>query len=155
MAGYSATNAAMSEDLLANLEAERLIRRLIAGYGEAVALGDAELARELFAEDAEVRIADKPVRVGREDIVAGFARTLSAFRWLDQKSDLGLIEVEGDKARARYQVTEFNEAAVSGEVAMITGTYEDDYVRLGKAWYFHRRRFTLRSRTVLAHSHDT
>ena len=39
-----------------------------------------------------------------------------------------------------------------GEVAMITASYEDDYVRRGETWYFHRRRFTLRSRTVLAHS---
>lgn len=33
---------------------------------------------------------------------------------------------------------------------MIAGTYEDDYVRRGGTWYFHRRCFTLRSRTVLA-----
>jgi uncharacterized protein (TIGR02246 family) len=142
----------MTEGLLASLEAERQIRRLIARYGEAAALKDAELARELFAEDAEVRIADLPVRVGRDEIVAGFARTLSAFRWLDQKSDSGLIDVDGDRARAIYQVAEFNERLDDGEIAMITGTYEDDYVRRGGRWYFHRRRFTLRSRAVLAHS---
>ena len=55
----------MSEDLLAMLDAERRIRRLVTRYGEAVAVKDAELAQDLFSEDAEVRIADKPVRTHR------------------------------------------------------------------------------------------
>jgi len=139
----------LAEDLLATLEAERRIRRLIARYGEAVALKDAELARDLFAEDAEVTIADKPVRVGREAIVAGFANALSAFRWLHQKSDSGLIDVAGEAANARYQVVEFNESLADGVVAMITGTYDDSYVQRGGTWYFHRRRFTLRAHAVI------
>lgn len=142
----------MSDDLLVILDAERRIRRLVARYGEAVAQKNAELARELFAEDAEVAIADMPVRVGRDAIVGGFANTLSAFRWLHQTSDSGLIDVDGDAAKARYQVVEFNQRIDNGEVAMITGCYEDQYVRRGGTWHFHRRRFTLRSRVVLAHS---
>ncbi len=94
------------------------------------------------------------MRVGRDEIVAGFARTVSASRWLDQKNDSGLIGIDGDgdRARGRCQVAEFNERLKDSEIAMITGTYEDYYVRRGGAWYFHRRRFTVRSRAVLAHS---
>ena len=139
----------MNEKLLATLDAEGQIRRLVVRYGEAVALKDAERARELFAQDAVVCIADLPERVGRDAIFLGIANTLSAFRWLDQKCDSGLIEVDGDTANARYQVIECNESAEDGEVAVIAGMYEDDYVRRGGTWYFHRRRFTLRTRAVL------
>lgn len=142
----------MGEDLLETLAAERAIRRLIARYGELVAHADAEAAREIFAADAWVQIADFPPRDGLESIVRGLSKTLSAFRWLDQKTDSGLIEVTGETAQARFQVIEFNERLDNGDVAMILGAYDDDYVRREGKWLFHRRKFTLRTHLVIANT---
>lgn len=138
------------QDFLAILAAEREIRRLIARYGEMVATGDIAMARELFAEDAWVQIADFPPRDGCESIVRGLEKTLSAFRWLDQKTDAGLIEVDTDSATARFQILEMNARKDTGEVSLILGSYDDEYVRRDGRWWFHRRRFTLRTHEVIS-----
>jgi ketosteroid isomerase-like protein len=139
----------MTDPLVARLAAESAIRRLISSYCDAVGRRDPDAVGLLFAPDAQVSIADMPPRVGRQEIVDGFRRTASGFSFLHQKCDTGLIDVDGDAARARLGVLEINRSIDAGSMNMIFGVYEDEYRRLEEGWRFHRRRFTLEYRVVL------
>jgi ketosteroid isomerase-like protein len=140
--------AAMGDDLLAVYGAERAIRRLISLYCDAVARLDAEAIGALFASDARVRIADRPERIGRAAIVEGLRATASRFSFLHQKCDTGLIDVAGERARARHSVLEINREHGADSLNFIFGAYDDEYRLTAEGWRFHRRSFTLQTRVV-------
>jgi len=139
----------MSDSLSATLAAERAIRRLVSLYCDAVARRDADSIADLFTPDARVTIAHLPERVGREEIVEGLRRTMTAFTFLHQKCDTGLIDVEGDSARMRMCVTESNRAVGTDSLNTIFGFYEDEFKLIDEGWRFHRRRFTMQARVVV------
>lgn len=136
----------MTETLLATLAAESAIRRLISAYSDAVGRRDVDSAGALFAPDASIRIAGGPELAGRVAIVEGMRQTLTAFSFLHQKCDAGLIDVEGDRARARLGVFETNRVSGADSLSMIFGVYEDEYALLEQGWRFQRRCFTLQLR---------
>ena len=139
----------MTDTTLATLAAESAIRRLISSYCDAVSRRDADSVRTLFAPDARVQIADGAERVGRETIVEGMRRTIAAFSFLHQRCDTGLIDVAGDRARARLGVFEANRLSGADKLSIFFGTYEDEYSLLEAGWRFYRRRYTLQFRALL------
>lgn len=139
----------MPDSLLATLAAENAIRRLVSLYCDAVARRDPDSAGMLFTPDARVRIADLPERVGRDEIVEGLRRTIAGFSFLHQKCDTGLIDVDGDVARARIAVFEANRPVGADSLNTIFGFYEDEFRMVEEGWRFHRRRFTLQARVLL------
>ncbi len=132
----------MTEPDLEVIAAERAIQRLISGYCDGVGRKDADAACAGFAPDVRVRIAHFPERVGHEAAVEGLRHTLSGYTFLHQKCDTGLIDVTGDRARARLGVIEMNQAIGGDSLFLMTGIYEDEYVLLTEGWRFHRRHFT-------------
>ncbi len=124
------------------LVAENAIRRLISGYCDGVGRRDADAACAGFAADVRVRIAHLPERIGHEAAVEGLRRTLSGYTFLHQKCDTGLIDVMGDRARARLGVIEMNLAIGGDSLFLMTGFYEDEYALLAEGWRFLRRHFT-------------
>jgi hypothetical protein len=136
-------------DILACLAAERAIRRLIALYCDCVRRHDADSVGSLFTDDARVEIAALPVRVGRQAIIEGLRGTLSAFTYLHQICDTGLIDVDSAIARSRLGVFEVNRPNGSECLNVIMGAYEDEYALSEGGWRFHRRRFNLQSRVLL------
>jgi ketosteroid isomerase-like protein len=139
-----------AEAIVSRLAAESAIRRLISGYCDAVNRRDAEAAGALFAPDAAIRIADSPGLEGHAAITEGMRQTFALFTFMRQQCDAGLIDVEGDAARARLAVMEMTRRDGEDGLSLILGTYEDDYRRLDGGWRFHRRRFTVQIRTRLA-----
>ena len=139
----------MSDHLLERLGAESAIRRLIARYSDAVSRKDADAIGPLFTPDARVTIADGPVRIGTREIVDGLRRTISGFSFLHQKCDTGLIDVDGESARARIGIFEANRQLGADSLSLIFGTYEDEFRRFQGEWRYHRRRFTLTYRVVV------
>ena len=137
----------MSEILLQRLEAESHIRRLIGLYCDAVNRRDADAAGALFAPDAAIRIADFPGISGAEAIREGMRQTFAHHAFLRQQCDVGLIDVDGDSARARLSVFEASHKAGEEGVSLIFGFYEDEYVRLAAGWRFWRRRYTMQFRS--------
>lgn len=136
--------------LLARLEAESDIRRLVGLYCDAVNRRDADAAGVLFAPDAEIRIADFPGIAGTEAIREGMRQTFAQHAFLRQQCDVGLINADGDQARARLSVFEASQRAGEDGVSLIFGFYEDLYVRLAEGWRFSRRRYTMQFRSRLA-----
>lgn len=140
----------MSGDIISRLEAESAIRRLVGHYCDAVNQRDADAAGALFAPDAEIKIADFPAIAGAEAIREGMRQTFAQHAFLRQQCDVGLIEVAGDKARARFSVFEASHRAGEEGMSLIFGFYEDEYVRLAEGWRFWRRRYTMQFRSRVA-----
>lgn len=136
----------MSEDLLARLEAESAVRRLIGLYCDAVNRADADAASRLFAPDCRVRIADGPEIAGREVLAQGMRHSFGAFDFLRMQCGVVAIDVEGDTARARLLVHETTHKPGADDLGELWGNYEDEYVRLPEGWRFQRRRYTLQLR---------
>jgi ketosteroid isomerase-like protein len=137
----------MTDTLLARLEAESAIRRLIGLYCDAVNRRDADAAGLLFAPDAAIQIADFPGISGKEAIREGMRQTFAHHAFLRQQCDLGLIDVTGDKARARLSVFEASHRSGEDSISLIFGFYEDDYTRLAEGWRFQRRRYSMQFRS--------
>ena len=62
---------------------------------------------------------------------------------MTQLTHSGLVRIDGNKAAARWLVTEL-QVALSGDRRFIIGRYEDELVRLDEGWRFARRVFTAR-----------
>jgi hypothetical protein len=139
----------MPNDGLETLVAERGIRRLVSSYCDAVGRLDAASAARLFAPDARVKIAGFPELVGRDAIAEGLRQSFAATGFLYQQCDTGLIDVDGDRARARLSVFEVNRKPNQDALGIIFGFYEDEYALLDERWCFLRRRYTLQLRGLV------
>ena len=137
----------MTDTVLDRLEAESAIRRLVGLYCDAVNRRDPEAAALLFAPDAAIRIAQFPEISGAEAIRDGFRQTFGLHAFLRQQCDASLIDVDGDRARARLAVFEAAQREGDEALSLIFGFYEDEYVRRAEGWRFWRRRYFLQSRS--------
>lgn len=135
-------------DVLARLEAESAIRRLVGRYCDAVNRRDADAAGLLFAPDCRISIAGAPERIGRDLQIEGMRQTFAAFAFLRQQCDTGLIDVDGERATARLSVFEASQKHGESKVSLIFGFYEDGYVRLTEGWRFQTRRYVLQYRCL-------
>ncbi len=136
------------DEVLARLEAESAIRRLVARYCDAVNRRDADAAGQLFAADCRITIAGGPERLGRELHTEGMRQTFAAFAFLRQQCDSGLIDVAGDAATARLSVFEASQKHGDARLSLIFGFYEDGYVRRAGGWRFQARCYTMQYRCL-------
>lgn len=134
--------------LLARLEAESAVRRLVGLYCDAVNRRDADAAGLLFATDCRITIADGPERVGRDLQIAGMRQTFALHAFLRQQCDAALIDVKDASATARLSVFEASKRTGEPRLSLIFGFYEDHYVRLAEGWRFQARRYTLQYRCL-------
>ncbi len=137
------------DQVLAMLEAESAIRRLVGLYCDAVNRRDADAAGLLFAPDCRITIAGGPERVGRDLQTEGMRQTFAAFGFLRQQCDAGLIDVADDTATARLSVFEASQKHGESRISLIFGFYEDRYVRLAEGWRFHARCYTMQYRCLV------
>ena len=137
----------MTAALLARLEAESAIRRLVGLYCDAVNRRDADAAGLLFAPDAAIQIADFPGIKGQEAIREGMRETFGRHAFLRQQCDVGLIDIAGETARSRLSVIEASHRSGEHGLSLIFGFYEDEYVRLTEGWHFQRRRYSMQFRS--------
>jgi ketosteroid isomerase-like protein len=124
------------------------IRRLVASYCDAVTHLDAVRAASGYAEDGSVSIVGAEL-FGREAIEQGMRDSFSHFSILQMIAHAGLIEADGDRAKARWSTVELTVRRDSTDLNCIFGCYEDDLVRLAEGWRFKRRVFSMAGRTLL------
>ena len=136
----------MSDTLLARLEAESAVRRLVGLYCDAVNRLDASAAIALYAPDAKIRIADGPEIAGAGAIGAGMAQSFANFDFLRMQCTVSAIDVDGNRARARLLVFEAAHKPGDDHIGLLWGQYEDHYTQLVEGWRFQRRRYTLQLR---------
>jgi uncharacterized protein (TIGR02246 family) len=117
------------------------IQALADSYSDAVRRGDAEQAAATYADDGVLMAFTGPEIVGRPAIAKALARVLSPMTFVMQTCAGGIIQVDGDRATARWSVTEWMNRRDTDEVRVMLGVYEDLIVRTPQGWRFARRRF--------------
>lgn len=123
-----------------NAEDELAVRSLAAAYSDAVNRRDAEGMAAVFAPDG---IIEKP---GFGDPVQGVEKILKRYRRLQRERDFlcqmihsGIVEIDGDRATARWWFSELKKPAGSEDWLSMIGVYQDEAVRTPEGWRFARR----------------
>ena len=57
----------------------------------------------------------------------------------------GLVHVDGDRASARFPITEWSRRKRDGVTMAFLGVYEDDFLRTAEGWRFARRELVART----------
>jgi uncharacterized protein (TIGR02246 family) len=115
------------------------IRELYASYGDASSRGDVEAFLACFAEDGQwsthifQRRGKHELRAQWNDLWQGMGFDRVGFL-----SEIGSIEVDGDKAGCRCVAREIIRLK-SGDLFKLIGQYTDQLVRENGKWLFSRR----------------
>jgi ketosteroid isomerase-like protein len=127
---------------------DRAIRRLVADYSDAITHLDARRAAMTYAEDGCVALPGAQI-AGRANIEAGMRETFAAFQVLQLIAHAGLIDIDGDRASARWSTVELGIRTGATALSCILGRYEDELIRTPQGWRFAKRVFSLAARALL------
>ena len=121
------------------------IQHLAAGYAEAVSRGDVDEAVLAFAPDGVLSSPTTPDAVGPAAVAEVVKSTTAGLEFVFQTVHLGLVRIDGDRAYARFPITEWARRRSDGRPIQFLGVYEDELVRLDGGWRFQRRRLVPRT----------
>ena len=130
--------AAQAADVIA-------INHLAASYSEAVSRLRIEEAVETYAIDGVLASPTTNDAVGRPAIVSVISATTASLEFVFQTVHAGLVRVQGDRAAARFPITEWSRRKRDGVTMVFLGLYEDDLVRTPEGWRFARRELVART----------
>ncbi|MGV0050519.1 nuclear transport factor 2 family protein [Mycobacterium colombiense] len=83
------------------------IQQLAVGYAEAISRGDIDEAVQVYAPDGVLASPTTEDAVGHSAIAAVLRRTIGNLELVFQTVHLGLVHVDGDRAAARFPITEW------------------------------------------------
>jgi ketosteroid isomerase-like protein len=121
------------------------IQHLAAGYAEAVSRGNVDEAVAGFAPDGVLVSPNTPDAVGPESIAKLIETATAGLDFLFQTVHLGLVHIDGDRAYARFPITEWARRSADGRGIQFLGVYEDELIRLDVGWRFKKRRLVPRT----------
>ncbi len=124
------------------------IRMLTDRYSDAANRADFPAMAAVYTEDAELISFGNRFN-GRAAIEKVFAETVGALEFVNQICAAGVIDVKGDRATARWSVTEFVKRRGKDQLEIFIGTYEDEAVRTPQGWLFSRRVLSERAKARL------
>lgn len=120
---------------------ELAIRDTAARFTDAVNRSDGPALGELFTDDGEWLVPGMPTTVGRAAAAERIEGLRTTFANLVQLMHSGHVNIDGDRATARWYLSETASSADGASFAF-TGIYEDEFVRTADGWRFARRAFT-------------
>lgn len=120
------------------------IQHLASGYAEAISRGEIDEAVQVYAPDGVLASPTTEDAAGPEAIAEVLRMTTGDLEFVFQTVHLGLVHVDGDRARARFPITEWARRRSDGRPIQFLGVYEDDVVRLDSGWRFSRRQLVPR-----------
>ena len=126
-----------------DLADEHAIRTLTACYTDAINRADIDDIARVYDDEAVFTMMDRPSVVGRTAILDTLRATVARYQLIMQLLHSGVVQIDGDRARARWQVTEL-QIMNDGQSRFVAGRYEDEHVRCDDGWRFARRTFTAR-----------
>jgi ketosteroid isomerase-like protein len=115
------------------------IQHLAVSYAEAISRGEIDEAVAVYAPDGVLASPTTEDAVGPQAIADVLRTTTGDLEFVFQTVHLGLVHVDGDRARARFPITEWARRRSDGRPIQFLGIYEDDVVRLDVGWRFSRR----------------
>ena len=128
---------------MSRLEDEHAIRVLTASYTDAINRMDIDDIAHVYDADAVFTMMDRPSVLGRAAILETLRSTVARYDLIMQLVHSGVVQVDGDRARARWQITEL-QIYPDGTPRFVAGRYEDEHVRRPDGWKFTSRTFTAR-----------
>jgi hypothetical protein len=126
------------------------IRALMYAYADAVNRRDPEGMAAVLTSDAIIEKPGhgEPVQ-GVEKIRKRYQRLQRERRFLCQLLQGGVVQVEGDRATARWWFSETKLPVADDRWLTMIGVYQDELVRLPEGWRFSRRVQTTIMETAL------
>lgn len=121
------------------------INHLAVAYAEAVCRFEIEEACEVYASDGVLSSPTTEDAIGREQIAALIRKTVAPFDFIFQTVHAGLVRVNGDRAAARFPITEWGRRTSDGMSIQFLGFYDDEAVRTPEGWRFAHRRLVPRT----------
>lgn len=122
---------------------ELAIRALVAAYTDAINRFDIDDIAHVYDADSVFTMMDRPSIVGRQAILDVLRETVARYQLVMQLVHSGVVQLDGDNALARWQITEL-QVALDGQPRFVAGRYEDELVRRAHGWRFSKRTFTAR-----------
>lgn len=123
------------------LEDRIAIYELNAAYGDAVCRRDKEDFGATWAEDGIWHLPwGEPVR-GREAIKSFWVEQIRNYPFHNFSSYTGALQVEGQRASGRVWTSE-RVQNIKGKEGVVTGRYDDEYVKIEGCWYYAAKTFT-------------
>lgn len=119
------------------------IRMLADRYSDAANRMDAHDMASVYAEDAELVSFEHRFH-GRAAIEKVFGETISLMDFMNQVCSGAVIEIDGDRATARWTVTEFTKRRALDKLELFLGGYVDELVRTPEGWLFSKRTLSRR-----------
>ena len=120
-----------------SLEDRQLIRERIDAYADAAFRKDQDAWLANWSEQCVWKVFGAEVR-GKEAMRAQWAQIWTMFEHMAFFTQLGAIEVDGDRAKVRSYCREILRLK-DGGVRKVVGAYDDEMVRENGAWLFARR----------------
>jgi ketosteroid isomerase-like protein len=114
------------------------ITRLAVSYSEAICRSAIDEAVLVYADDGVLASATTDDAVGHAAIADLIRASTAGLDFVFQTTHAGLVQVDGDRAWARFPTTEWARHA-DGTGIQFLGIYEDDVVRTAAGWRFQRR----------------
>ena len=119
---------------------ELAIRELAARFSDAVNRRDGAQIAELFIPEGRWNVPGVPETVGHAAIESAFGALVGQFPFLVQLLHSGVVELDGERATARWYLSEHARGADGGG-SLFVGYYEDELVRSAGEWRFQVRTF--------------
>lgn len=126
-----------AEDILA-------VHDLANRYTDAANRTDIDGMIAVYAPDGELD-AFGNVFKGHDALREAFVAGVGSMELMNQVCSSPLIRIDGDRATARWNITEFARKQGSETLDLFIGNYEDEMVRVPGGWLFARRRLTRRT----------
>jgi ketosteroid isomerase-like protein len=101
------------------------IARLAAVYSEAICRGAVEEAVQVYAPDGVLSSATTDDAVGHDAIAATIRKAIESFEFVFNTTLPGVIRVDGDRAFARFPVTEIAKRR-DGSALHFLSLYDDE-----------------------------
>lgn len=121
------------------------VRDLVARFSDAVNRRDPAAAGALFAEDGTWHVPGMDVQHGPDAVAAQLQGLLDGMTSLVQLVHSGTVDVDGDRASARWYLSEHG-VTTDGTPVTFVGCYDDVAERGAGAWRFAERRFAFLQR---------
>jgi hypothetical protein len=122
------------------------INQLAAAYADAVSRGRIAEACLTYADDGELHSPTTTPAIGRAAVIETITWTCASLEFVFQTVHQGLVQIDGDVARARFPITEWARRISDARPIQFLGVYDDECVRTPQGWRFSRR--TLVPRTI-------
>jgi len=120
------------------------IRELAVRFADAITRGDFTDMPQLWMPDGVWRImppGDAHVEGGGEHIAEVLTERSAAWQFFVQIVHHGLVRLDGDRAHARWYLTETARPAGGGDDYFNHGLYVDELVRTADGWRFSSRAY--------------